>query len=42
MEYENTRIYTQALALVRLSHALLDSLPPGYAFLADQLRRALA
>ena len=40
MEYENTRIYTQALALVRLSHAVLDSLPPGYAFLADQLRRA--
>ena len=40
MNYANTRIYQRALELVGLSKQLIDELPPGYAFLADQLRRA--
>jgi len=42
MNHENTRIYQQALALVSLSHQVVAQLPTGYAFLADQLKRASA
>jgi four helix bundle protein len=34
------RIYPRSLELVRLSHAVIEKLPAGYGFLADQLRRA--
>jgi four helix bundle protein len=40
MEYENTTIYLRARDLLALSRRVLDGLPPGYGFLADQLRRA--
>jgi four helix bundle protein len=40
MRHDNTIIYQRALELVRLVHAVQSELPPGYAFLADQLRRA--
>lgn len=40
MEFENTRIYQRAMELVSLSHRLIREWPTGYAFLADQLKRA--
>jgi len=40
MEYQNTHIYSRSIEVLNLSRALIASLPPGYAFLADQLRRA--
>lgn len=40
MQYENTRIYQRAIELVALSQRILNELPVGYAFLADQLKRA--
>jgi four helix bundle protein len=42
MNYRNTRIYQRSLELVRASHDILENLPAGYGFLADQLRRASA
>lgn len=42
MKHDNTRIYRRSLELIALCKQVLDSLPPGYAFLADQLRRASA
>lgn len=42
MNYRNTRIYQRSLELVRTSHGIIASLPPGYGFLADQLKRASA
>ena len=40
MQFDNTHIYRRALELVDLSKEVLDQLPYGYGFLADQLRRA--
>lgn len=40
MIHENTRIYSRSRELIRFSAALIAKLPPGHAFLADQLRRA--
>ena len=40
MRHTETRIYRSSLELVGLCREVLDSLPPGFAFLADQLRRA--
>lgn len=40
MKHDNTRIYQRSLELVRIAKKVLDQLPPGYGFLADQLRRA--
>ena len=40
MKHDNTRIYRTALDLVSLSKRVMDGLPGGYGFLADQLRRA--
>ena len=40
MQFDDTRIYKKALELVALSQRLLDELPTGYGFLADQLKRA--
>jgi len=40
MKYENTRIYQRAMELVTLSTRVLNELPVGYGFLADQLKRA--
>ena len=40
MQYENTIIYARTTELLKLCHASLSAFPPGYAFLADQLRRA--
>ncbi len=42
MNFQNTRIYRRALELVSLSKQVIDELPKGHAFLADQLRRAAA
>ena len=42
MRHTETRIYRTSLELVVLCRAVLEALPPGYAFLADQLRRASA
>lgn len=40
MQHDDTHIYQRSLELVRLVHTVVSELPPGYAFLADQLRRA--
>jgi four helix bundle protein len=42
MKHIDTRIFRRALELVDLVRQALDELPSGYAFLADQLRRAAA
>jgi four helix bundle protein len=42
MKHESTRIYTTSLELNRVSALVVGRLPPGYGFLADQLRRAAA
>ena len=40
MEYDNTLIYQRSLELIALSRQVIENMPPGYAFLNDQLRRA--
>ena len=40
MQYDDTRIYRTALELVSLCREVIDALPRGFGFLADQLRRA--
>jgi len=40
MLHKETRIYQRSLELIDLTKRILDSLPRGYGFLADQLRRA--
>jgi len=40
MRHDETRIYRRALELVGISKQVMDNLPTGYGFLADQLRRA--
>jgi four helix bundle protein len=40
MKHDNTRIYRRSLDLVALAKRVLEQLPTGYGFLADQLRRA--
>lgn len=40
MEFGETHIYRRALVLIDLTALVLDELPVGAGFLADQLRRA--
>jgi hypothetical protein len=40
MNYRTTRIYLRSLDLIDLVGRILPTLPPGYAFLADQIRRS--
>jgi four helix bundle protein len=40
MNYRTTRIYLRALELIDLVARVLRRLPPGFGFLADQLRRS--
>jgi len=40
MQFDNTRIYARSMELIELTNRVLRKLPPGYGFLADQLRRA--
>ena len=40
MNYRSTRIYARSLHLIDLCHQLLGDLPPGFGFMADQIRRA--
>ncbi len=40
MQFHQTRIYRRSLELAALCREVIDALPPGYAFLADQLRRS--
>ena len=42
MNFEQTRIYQRSLDLVALARQVIDDLPTGCGFLADQLRRASA
>ena len=42
MHHTNTRIYQRSMELLRTAHQTTASLPPGYGYLADQLRRATA
>jgi len=42
MHHTQSRIYTRSLELVQLAKVVIDQLPQGYGFLADQLRRAAA
>lgn len=42
MQHDNTLIYQRCLELIRLVKQVIDELPPGYSFLADQMRRAAA
>ncbi len=40
MHHDDTRIYGKSLELLSLCAEVIERLPPGYAFLADQIRRA--
>ena len=40
MNYRTTRIYLRSLDLIDLVARVVRVLPPGYAFLADQIRRS--
>lgn len=40
MHHDNTLIYQRSLELIRVIKQVIDELPPGYGFLADQMRRA--
>jgi len=40
VHHDNTHIFQRSLELARLVKDVVDELPSGYAFLADQLRRA--
>jgi len=40
MRFDSTHIYQRSMELVELSKVVLDELPVGFGFLADQLRRA--
>ena len=40
MNHENTRLYQTALALVGQCTQIAKHFPPGFGYLADQLRRA--
>jgi len=40
MNYKDTHIYHRAMELVSATANIIAALPPGYGFLADQLRRA--
>jgi four helix bundle protein len=42
MHFTNTRIHTRCIELLRETHATIQTLPSGYGYLADQLRRAAA
>ena len=42
MQHRECRIYQVSLELVALCREVMESLPTGYGFLADQLRRACA
>lgn len=42
MWHDRTRIFPKSLEVIDLTREVLDSLPTGYGFLADQLRRAAA
>jgi len=39
MRHENTIVYDKSLALMRTAQVIIENLPKGFAFLADQLRR---
>jgi len=40
MQFDNTRIYERSMELIDLTQQVLERLPRGYGFLADQLRRS--
>ncbi len=40
MQFDDTRIYRRSLELIDMTKNVLESLPTGFGFLADQLRRA--
>ena len=40
MHHDDTRIYTKSLDLLSLCADVIERMPPDYAFLSDQLRRA--
>jgi four helix bundle protein len=40
VQYDNTLIYQQAMELIDVVRVVTRGLPAGYAFLADQIRRA--
>ncbi len=40
MSFHQTRIYQQAIKMIKLSKKIADAFPPGYGFLSDQLKRA--
>lgn len=40
MKHEDSHIYQRALELIDVTKAATDKLPVGFAFLADQMRRA--
>ncbi len=40
MRHEKTVIYARCLELMEIAADLIEQLPPGFAFLADQLRRS--
>ena len=40
MKHDDTRIYQRSMRLIDITKRVLDELASGYAFLADQIRRA--
>jgi four helix bundle protein len=42
MQHSETRIYQRAMTLIETTRVVMDNFPPGFGFLADQLRRAVS
>jgi four helix bundle protein len=40
MRHTQTRLYQRSLELIEVAKSVMEQLPTGYGFLADQLRRA--
>ena len=40
MQFDTTHIYQRSMELLAVTRQVLDTLPVGYGFLTDQLRRA--
>lgn len=40
MKHDDTRIYQRSMKLIDITKRVMNEFPTGYAFLADQMRRA--
>ena len=42
MKHYETRIYQKSLELVEITQTVINSLPSGFGYLSDQMRRAVS